>query len=65
MKGYAEKFQQYSIDEAFLVPGPDIKNFEDAALCAQRINEEIKRQERITCSVGIGPNKLSARCEIT
>jgi DNA polymerase IV (archaeal DinB-like DNA polymerase) len=29
MKGCAEKFQQYSIDEAFLVPGPDIKNFED------------------------------------
>jgi DNA polymerase IV (DinB-like DNA polymerase) len=22
MKGFAEKFQQYSIDEAFLVPGP-------------------------------------------
>jgi DNA polymerase IV (archaeal DinB-like DNA polymerase) len=44
MKGYAEKFQQYSIDEAFLVPGLDIKNFEEAALCAQRIKEEIKRQ---------------------
>ena len=61
MKGFAEKFQQYSIDEAFLVPGPDIKNFEEATLCALRIKEEIKRQERITCSVGVGPNRLIAK----
>ena len=61
MKGFAEKFQQYSIDEAFLVPGPDIKSFEEAALCALRIKDEIKRQERITCSVGVGPNKLIAK----
>ena len=58
MKGFAEKFQQYSIDEAFLVPGPDIKSFEEAALCALRIKDEVKRQERITCSVGVGPNEL-------
>jgi DNA polymerase IV (DinB-like DNA polymerase) len=61
MKGFAEKFQQYSVDEAFLVPGPDINNFEEAALCALRIKDEIKRQERITCSVGVGPNKLIAK----
>ena len=61
MKGFADKFQQYSIDEAFLVPGPDIKSFEEAALCALRIKDEIKRQERITCSVGVGPNKLISK----
>jgi DNA polymerase IV (DinB-like DNA polymerase) len=61
MRGFAEKFQQYSIDEAFLVPGPDIKSFEEASLCALRIKDEIKRQERITCSVGVGPNKLIAK----
>jgi DNA polymerase IV (DinB-like DNA polymerase) len=31
MKCFAEKFQQYSIDEAFLVPKPEIKDFEEAA----------------------------------
>ena len=61
MKGFAEKFQHYSIDEAFLVPGPDIKSFEEAAIIALRIKDEIKRQERITCSVGVGPNKLIAK----
>jgi len=61
MKGFAEKFQQYSIDEAFLVPGPDIKSFEEATFCALRIKDEIKRREKITCSVGVGPNKLIAK----
>jgi DNA polymerase IV (DinB-like DNA polymerase) len=61
MKGYAEKFQQYSVDEAFLVPGPEIKNFEEAAMIALRIKDKIHKQERITCSVGVGPNKLVAK----
>jgi DNA polymerase IV (archaeal DinB-like DNA polymerase) len=61
MKGFSEKFQQYSIDETFLVLGPDIKSFEGAAVITQRIKEEIKRQERITCSVEIGPNKIIAK----
>jgi DNA polymerase IV (archaeal DinB-like DNA polymerase) len=61
IKGFAEKFQQYSIDEAFLVPGPEIRSFEEATLCALRIKEEVQRQERITCSVGVGPNKLIAK----
>lgn len=60
MKGFAEKFQQYSVDEAFLVPGPEIKSFEEAVLCASKITDEILKQERITRSVGIGPNKLVA-----
>jgi DNA polymerase IV (archaeal DinB-like DNA polymerase) len=44
-----------------LFPGTDIKSFEEAALCALRIKDEVKRQERITCSAGIGPNKLTAK----
>jgi DNA polymerase IV (archaeal DinB-like DNA polymerase) len=61
MKGFVDKFQQYSIDEAFLVPRPEIQSYEEAAIIAQRIKEEIKRQERITCSVGVGSNKLIAK----
>ena len=61
MKGFSEKFQQYSVDEAFLVPGPEIKSFEEAAIIALRIKDEILKQEKITCSVGVGPNKLVAK----
>ena len=61
LKGFAEKFQQVSVDEAYLVPGPEIRNFEEAALYALRIKDEVQRQEGITCSVGVGPNKLIAK----
>ena len=60
MKGFAEKFQQFSVDEAFLVPIA-VSNFEEAAIIALRIKDEILKQERITCSVGVGPNKLIAK----
>jgi DNA polymerase IV (archaeal DinB-like DNA polymerase) len=61
LKGFADRFQQVSVDEAYLVPGPEVRNFEEAALCALRIKDEVQRQERITCSVGVGSNKLIAK----
>jgi len=60
LRGFAEKFEQVSVDEAYLVP-IDIRSFDDAVLCARRIKDEVKGQEGITCSVGIGPNKLIAK----
>ncbi|XMB90304.1 DNA polymerase IV [Methanosarcina hadiensis] len=60
MKRFAEKFQQFSVDEAFLVPDA-VSSFEDAAIIALKIKDEILKQERITCSVGVGPNKLIAK----
>ncbi len=60
MRGFAEKIQQFSVDEAFLVPVA-VSNFEEAAIIALRIKDEILKQERITCSVGVGPNKLTAK----
>ena len=61
LRGFGEKFQQVSVDEAYMVPGPDVCNFEEAALCALRIKDEVQKQEEITCSVGVGPNKLVAK----
>ncbi len=61
LKGFADRFQQVSVDEAYLVPGPEVRNFEEAALCALRIKDEVQRQEGITCSVGVGPNKLISK----
>jgi DNA polymerase IV (DinB-like DNA polymerase) len=58
LKDFAEKFQQVSVDEAYLLPGPEVRNFEEAAIYALKIKDEVQRQEIITCSVGVGPNKL-------
>ena len=42
LKGFAEKFQQVSVDEAYLLPGSEIRNYEEAALYALRIKDEIQ-----------------------
>jgi len=60
LKKYADRFEQISIDEAFL----DISSCGDwdrARKLAERIKEEIRRKEGLTCSIGIGPNKLIAK----
>ncbi len=57
---YADKFQQTSIDEAFL----DISGcggFEAAGKIANELKKEIFDREGLTCSIGIGPNKLIAK----
>ncbi|AKJ37668.1 DNA polymerase IV [Methanosarcina barkeri] len=61
LKGFADRFQQVSVDEAYLVPGPEITDFEEATLYALRIKDEVQKQEGVTCSVGVGPNKLIAK----
>lgn len=61
LKSYADKFEQVSIDEAFLDVSQRANNLDDAKELAKRIKEEIKKKEGLTCSIGIGPNKLVAK----
>lgn len=52
--------EQASVDEAYL----DLStagSYARAEEVARKIKEEIKREERLTASVGIGPNKLIAK----
>ncbi|MDQ1255231.1 MAG: hypothetical protein QG646_4510, partial [Euryarchaeota archaeon] len=44
LKGFADRFEQVSVDEAYLVPGQEVRNFEEAALSALRIKDEVKKQ---------------------
>lgn len=57
-----EAFEQISIDEAFLeITESSSGNFERAIEIGNAIKEEVKNNAGITCSVGIGPNKLIAK----
>ena len=57
-----EAFERTSIDEAFLdVTRSCNSDFDLAREIGMRIKEEMKGQENLTCSVGIGPNKLIAK----
>jgi DNA polymerase IV (DinB-like DNA polymerase) len=54
------RFQQVSIDEAFLDLSP-LGSFRDATSLAEQIQETIRTRLGLTCSVGIGENKLVAK----
>lgn len=65
LRSYAdseEAFERVSIDEAFLnVTSSCNSDFDLAREIGMRIKAEVKGQEDLTCSVGIGPNKLISK----
>jgi DNA polymerase IV (DinB-like DNA polymerase) len=58
---YAGKFEQWGIDEAFLDVTDKVKDYTGAEVLAGQIKQEIKEKEGLTCSIGVGPNKLVAK----
>ncbi len=58
---YAEKFEQWGIDEAFLDVTSKVNDYVEAEALARKIKQEIKEKENLTCSIGVGPNKLVAK----
>src|SRR2546427_9523225 len=56
----ADAFEEASIDEAYLDLS-SLGSFEAAAERALTLKREIVAREGLTCSVGIGPNKLVAK----
>lgn len=61
LRSHADKFEQVSIDEAFLDVSEKAESLEQARKLAQSIKDEILKKEKLTCSIGIGPNKLVAK----
>jgi DNA polymerase IV (DinB-like DNA polymerase) len=61
VRNYTDKFEQWGIDEAFLDVSSKVKDFVEAEALAKTIKQEIYAKEQLTCSIGIGPNKLIAK----
>jgi len=62
LRSHADFFEQVGIDEAYLDVSQKARgSFEEAKKLAQKIKEEVKAQQKLTCSIGIGPNKLVAK----
>jgi len=57
-----DSFEQISVDEAFLeITDRAGGDFNLALELGMQIKREIKEKENLTCSIGIGPNKLIAK----
>ena len=57
----ADKMEQVSIDEAFLDISSRVRDWAEARAYAERIKAEIWAKERLTCSIGVAPNKTIAK----
>jgi DNA polymerase IV (DinB-like DNA polymerase) len=55
------KFEQWGIDEAFLDITCKVRDYAEAEAFTREIKKEILEKEKLTCSIGIGPNKLLAK----
>lgn len=61
LRKHADTFEQWGLDEAFLDVSSKVRNFDEATDLAEKIKQEIRTSEQLTCSIGIGPNKLVAK----
>ena len=63
LNSYTEQFRRASIDEAYLnLTEAVVKKWHGYPIpLAQEIKKEIYEEERITCSIGIGPNTTIAK----
>ncbi len=61
LRGFADKFEQGSIDEAYLDVTSRARDEESAAGLAKGIKKTVLEKHGLTCSIGVGPNKSSAK----
>jgi DNA polymerase IV (archaeal DinB-like DNA polymerase) len=61
LRRFADKFEQTSIDEAFMDVGDRCKNYDEAERVARNVKADLKENEGLTVSVGIAPNKSIAK----
>jgi DNA polymerase IV (DinB-like DNA polymerase) len=61
LKRFCSKFEQVSVDEAFLDVSAKISGYGDAQQYASKMKNAVLEEVGIKCSVGIGPNKLIAK----
>ena len=61
LRSYADKFELWGLDEAFLDVTSRVTDFVEAEKLAQKIKKHIRKKEDLTCSIGIASNKLVAK----
>ncbi len=61
LREYADKFEQWGIDEAFLDVTSKVDDYAEAEILAREIKKQTVAREGLTCSVGISYNKLIAK----
>ena len=61
LRGFADRFEQGSIDEAYIDVTSRASDEQGAARVAMEVKEAIRGRHGLTCSIGVAPNKSSAK----
>jgi DNA polymerase IV (DinB-like DNA polymerase) len=61
LQSFTEKFEQVSIDEAYLDLTDKAKDFEAAGKLAEEVKQQILTTAKLSCSIGVAPNKAIAK----
>ncbi|MEM2516662.1 MAG: DNA polymerase IV [Candidatus Nitrosocaldus sp.] len=61
LRANSDAFEQVSIDEAYMDVSIRCKDFDSAIALATRLKDELRSSIGLTCSIGIGMNKLIAK----
>jgi DNA polymerase IV (DinB-like DNA polymerase) len=61
LRGYCDRLEQKSIDEAFCDITSKVNDFDEAGMYSTMIKQEILEKVGLTSSIGVAPNKLVAK----
>ncbi len=62
LRSHADVFEQVGVDEAYLDVTQRVQgSYEEARELAANIKKDVLTQQELTCSIGVGPNKLVAK----
>jgi DNA polymerase IV (archaeal DinB-like DNA polymerase) len=61
LRGFADRFEQGSIDEAYIDVTTRAADEKSASGVALQVKKAVKEKHGLTCSIGVGPNKSSAK----
>lgn len=61
IKQYADKFEQVSVDEAFIDISKKANDYDEALELAKKLKQEINEKLSLPCSIGVSANKLVAK----
>jgi DNA polymerase IV (DinB-like DNA polymerase) len=61
LRSFTNRFQQTSVDEAYLDVSGYVEDYESAVELAQSIKNEVVLKEGLTCSIGVAHNRVIAK----
>jgi DNA polymerase IV (DinB-like DNA polymerase) len=61
LRGHADRFEEAGIDEAYLDISGRAKDFDEGADLARKLMKAVLDDEKLSCSVGVAPNKMLAK----